>query len=240
MIGDVPADSVAQANAYLEMLEGKYLQAHAAVNEEVDPFAYLPERTVTDNNYIPEKSDLLQLKLRREERLASQIELERMQFMHKQKAFENHVAHLRCSGKLAEDVIINYETEMMEDLLDMDLSSLKIAAKPAAEEPVIEKLADEEATLSPTEIARRLRSNAYAVGCIISKLGIRGDERYSREITTKARRCNKKIPAFLYKPCVVGMIAKHLRDESNRQQPPFADLGKFGLGSLNGLEVNHG
>lgn len=194
--------------------------------------AYLPERTVTDNGRISDKqATIILLRRKSEERLARQHALKERQFAFKEqifrhRAFENHIAHLRRSGQLGEAVIVNVETEVMEDLLDMDLSSLKIAEKPVTEE----------ATLSPTEIARQLRSNAYTVGRIISRLGIRGDTRYSREIPNKAKHCCKQITSYLYKPCVVGMVRDELNRQNNQQLSLLSGAVKYGLESLNRSE----
>lgn len=179
--------------------------------------AYLPERKVTKEGLLEFRDNQINIKLNRERRLSKQLEQKERQF--KYKVLQSQIDTLRRSGHLGEDVIAAYQTSVVEELLDMDLDSLK----PPMPEPYI----------SPTEIAERLGTTAHAVGRIISQLGIRGDQRYSKAIMNKARGHERTVCSYLYKPCVVEMVRDELNRQTSQQLSLLSRTGKHGLWSLN-------
>ena len=85
--------------------------------------------------------------------------------------------------ELPRDVVSALEVTAAEIALGADLSSIK----PEAERWV-----------SPTEIGKRWGVSAQKVGRVISSIGIRGDERYSKRIVNKARGHDRIVFTFVY------------------------------------------
>jgi prophage antirepressor-like protein len=115
-----------------------------------------------------------------------------------------HRAIDRCKdeGELPDDVAAALEVTAAEIALGADLSGLK----PATERWV-----------SPTEIGKRWGVSANKVGRVITKAGIRGDERFSKRVMNKARGHNRVVFSFVYNAAGEAIIDDLLASEG--QQP---------------------
>ena len=115
-----------------------------------------------------------------------------------------HRAIDRCKdeGELPDDVAAALEVTAAEIALGADLSGLK---------PATERWA------SPTEIGKRWGVSANKVGRVISKAGIRGDERFSKRVMNKARGHNRVVFSFVYNTAGEAIIDELLAGEG--QQP---------------------
>ena len=116
-----------------------------------------------------------------------------------------HRAIDRCKdeGELPDDVAAALEVTAAEIALGADLSGLK---------PATERWA------SPTEIGKRWGVSANKVGRVISKAGIRGDERFSKRVMNKARGHNRVVFSFVYNAAGEAIIDELLAGEG---QPPL-------------------
>ncbi len=111
-----------------------------------------------------------------------------------------HRAIDRCKdeGELPDDVAAALEVTAAEIALGADLSGLK----PATERWV-----------SPTEIGKRWGVSANKVGRIITEAGIRGDERFSKQVMNKARGHNRVVFSFVYNAAGEAIIDELLASE---------------------------
>jgi hypothetical protein len=111
-----------------------------------------------------------------------------------------HRAIDRCKdeGELPDDVAVALEVTAAEIALGADLSGLK----PATERWV-----------SPTEIGKRWGVSANKVGRIITEAGIRGDERFSKQVMNKARGHDRVVFSFVYNTAGEAIIDELLAGE---------------------------
>ena len=72
--------------------------------------------------------------------------------------------------------------------------------------------------LSPAQIALRMNVSAQAVGHIISKLGIRGNQNYSEARLSHSERSKKDVVVHFYNNQAVNMIQQALKDKQNEKK----------------------
>ncbi len=97
--------------------------------------------------------------------------------------------------ELPGDVVSALEVTAAEIALGADLSSIK---------------PETERWVSPTEIAKRWGISAQKVGRVITGLGVRGDERYSKRIVNKARGHDRVVFTFVYNAAGEALIEEAL------------------------------
>ena len=151
---------------------------------------YAPEPTVVECGVVvalhtPPASSLAE---RREARLAHQAGVRDRWVDYcdrKLKVATLHRTIDRYQGtvELPGEVAAALEITAAEIALGADLSAIK---------------PDTERWVSPTEIAKRWGVSVQKVGRVISSLGLRGDERFSRRIVNKARGHDRIVFTFVY------------------------------------------
>jgi hypothetical protein len=72
--------------------------------------------------------------------------------------------------------------------------------------------------LSPAQIALRMNVSPQAVGHIISKLGIRGNQNYSEARLSHSERSKKDVVVHFYNNQAVNMIQQALKDKQNEKK----------------------
>ena len=72
--------------------------------------------------------------------------------------------------------------------------------------------------LSPAQIALRMNVSAQAIGHIISKLGIRGNQNYSEARLSHSERSKKDVVVHFYNNQAVNMIQQALKDKQNEKK----------------------
>lgn len=75
-----------------------------------------------------------------------------------------------------------------------------------------------EEKLSPAQIALRMNVSAQAIGHIISKLGIRGNETYCEPRLSYVERSNRDVIVHFYNNQAVNMIKQALKDKQNEKK----------------------
>lgn len=140
---------------------------------------------------------------RREARLLSQAETRRqwVDFCdRKLKVATLHRAidRYRASVDLPDDVATALEVTAAEIALGADLAAIK---------------PETERWVSPTQIAKRWGVSVQKVGRVISAVGIRGDERYSKRVVNKARGHDRVVFTFVYNDAGEALIDDALAGE---------------------------
>lgn len=75
-----------------------------------------------------------------------------------------------------------------------------------------------EEKLSPAQIALRMNVSAQAIGHIISKLGIRGNETYCEPRLSYVERSNRDVIVHFYNNQAINMIKQALKDKQNEKK----------------------
>ena len=75
-----------------------------------------------------------------------------------------------------------------------------------------------EEKLSPAQIALRMNVSAQAIGHIITKLGIRGNETYCEPRLSYVERSNRDVIVHFYNNQAVNMIKQALKDKQNEKK----------------------
>jgi len=97
---------------------------------------------------------------------------------------------------LPDDVVAVLEVTAAEIALGVELSGLK---------------PETERWVSPSEIAKRWGVSPQKVGRVISGLGLRDDERFSKRVLNKAKHAEKVVITFLYNALAEALIDEALR-----------------------------
>ena len=97
---------------------------------------------------------------------------------------------------LPEDVVAVLEVTAAEIALGVELSALK---------------PETGRWVSPTEIAKRWGVSPQKVGRVITGLGLRDDERFSKRVLNKAKNTEKVVITFLYNALAEALIDEALR-----------------------------
>lgn len=105
------------------------------------------------------------------------------------------IDRFQASVELPGDVTAALEVTAAEIALGADLSAIK---------PEAERWA------SPTQIAKRWGLSVQKVGRVISSIGIRGDERYSKRVVNKARGHDRIVFTFVYNAAGEALIDEAL------------------------------
>lgn len=108
------------------------------------------------------------------------------------------IDHYRSAVDLPADVATALEVTAAEIALGADLTAIK---------PQTERW------VSPTQIAKRWGVSVQKVGRIISAVGIRGDERFSKRVVNKARGHDRVVFTFVYNDDGEALIDQALADE---------------------------
>ena len=103
---------------------------------------------------------------------------------------------------LPDDVVAALEVTAAEIALGVDLAPLK---------------PETERWVSPTEIAKKWGVSPQKVGRVITSLGLRDDQRFSKRVLNKARHADRIVISFLYNDEAVARIEAVLRGD---RQPP--------------------
>ncbi|MBX9597117.1 MAG: Rha family transcriptional regulator [Burkholderiales bacterium] len=72
--------------------------------------------------------------------------------------------------------------------------------------------------LSPAQIASRMNVSPQAIGHVISKLGIRGNQNYSEARLSHSERSKKDVIVHFYNNQAVNMIQQALKDKQNEKK----------------------
>jgi len=99
---------------------------------------------------------------------------------------------------LSEDVVAALEVSAAEIALGADLGALK---------------PETVHWVTPSQIAKRWGLSPQKVGRVISSLGLRGDERFSKRVLTKARHVDRVVVSFLYNAQGEALIDGALRGD---------------------------
>ncbi len=75
-----------------------------------------------------------------------------------------------------------------------------------------------EEKLSPAQIALRMNVSAQAIGHIITKLGIRGNETYCEPRLSYVERSNRDVIVHFYNNQAINMIKQALKDKQNEKK----------------------
>ena len=101
---------------------------------------------------------------------------------------------------LPDDVVAALEVSAAEIALGKDLGALK---------------PETEHWVTPSEIAKRWGVSPQKVGRVISALGLRGDDRFSKRILNKAKHVDRVVVSFLYNAEGESLIEGVLRGNDN-------------------------
>lgn len=105
------------------------------------------------------------------------------------------------TGHLSEEALVSLKVSVAELALEKRLAFLR---------PFLEGQWS-----TPTELADGLGITPAAIGRIITKLGIRGDTRYSRMILDQKKHCGGQVKCYLYNEQAAQMIRSEARDAQN-------------------------
>lgn len=108
----------------------------------------------------------------------------------------NFLANAERKGMLSPEVKTAYQLLVTQLALNTNLAPLM---------PVVEDV-----WLSPTEIAERFSITPQRLGRLITALGIRGKEGFSRKIINKAKGHARSVESYLYCPRAVELLRQSL------------------------------
>lgn len=151
--------------------------------------------------------DRLQLARAKEARMSRQLEArnrrEEAKNRREEAAAIDKLVRVMLKYGYSDDQIRTYEIVAVETATGKDLSDLK---------PELAKW------YSPTQLAAEFDDiTAHKVGRIVTRLGIRGDKRYSKRIVNKAKHSNREVETYLYNEGGAELIRAEIRKHIGSQ-----------------------